>query len=242
MAAAGEWRVLAAVDPAGYLGGALAWTGQGERTVLCQGPYLFGQPAGSAMAVDLVEALLGELARSQALILLNHLPTPELPAAYFEPLGSYTLYPPDDSPREVTVQFRHLAEDPGTTVWAHPALEAFLDEQYQGLFLARQVLGARAEGEDQPPHSVLSTRLHRAQGQATLRPLQEGRDAADNLAAHVELLQGEGLRTIFFEMDLGQAWQADFTPALLDQGFSPRLLVPYGASSDMILWQSGPLA
>ncbi|MEW5725974.1 MAG: hypothetical protein AB1896_22895, partial [Thermodesulfobacteriota bacterium] len=85
--------------------------------------------------------------------------------------------------------------------------------------------------------SVLSTELDRPQGLATLRPLVFGRDAADNLAAHLDLFHQEGLAGVFFEMDLDRAWQAGFTPALLGLGFTPRLVIPYAGRGDLVVFQ-----
>jgi hypothetical protein len=38
-------------------------------------------------------------------------------------------------------------------------------------------------------------------------------------------------------VDLGQAWQADFAPALLQNGFLARLVLPYAGEGDLVLFQ-----
>jgi hypothetical protein len=72
---------------------------------------------------------------------------------------------------------------------------------------------------------------------ATLRPIWDGRDAAGNLARHVELLRNEGLTNILGSLDLGEAWQAEMIPAWLDGGFIPRLILPYAGRGDLLLLQ-----
>ena len=64
-----------------------------------------------------------------------------------------------------------------------------------------------------------------------------GADAAANLAQHVKILSAEDLPNIFFEIDLACAWQAALTPALLNNGFSPRLVLPYGGRADVVVFQ-----
>jgi hypothetical protein len=72
---------------------------------------------------------------------------------------------------------------------------------------------------------------------ATLRPIRFGADANQNLAAHIALLQKESFQRIFFEMDLGAAWQTRFAPALIDCGFQPRLVLPYAGAGDLVVFQ-----
>jgi hypothetical protein len=45
------------------------------------------------------------------------------------------------------------------------------------------------------------------------------------------------LPVIFFEMDLKESWQSHFTPALLKNGFEPKIVVPYGGRGDLLIFQ-----
>jgi hypothetical protein len=63
-------------------------------------------------------------------------------------------------------------------------------------------------------------------------------DARKNLLAHLALFRQEGLAGVFFEMDLGLPWHAEFTAPLLDTGFSPRLVIPYGGDGDILVFQA----
>jgi hypothetical protein len=71
----------------------------------------------------------------------------------------------------------------------------------------------------------------------TLRAIWDGVDAARNLARHVKALKADDLPNIFFEIDLGHAWQAGLTVPLLEQGFTPRLVLPYGGERDVVVFQ-----
>ena len=71
----------------------------------------------------------------------------------------------------------------------------------------------------------------------TLHPVWPGADMETNVAQHLKLLTQEGLRNIFFRVDLGQAWQADFAPALLQNGFLARLVLPYAGEGDLVVFQ-----
>jgi len=87
-----------------------------------------------------------------------------------------------------------------------------------------------------PPNSIFAPQFDRANRQITLRAIWDGADVADNLAQHVKVLRADNLPNIFFEIDLAHAWQAGLTPALLEKGFRPRLVLPYGGKADVVVF------
>jgi len=56
---------------------------------------------------------------------------------------------------------------------------------------------------------------------------------------HLALFHSESMGNIFFEMDLGQPWQALFARGLLTQGFRPGLILPYAGEGDIVVFQEG---
>ena len=54
---------------------------------------------------------------------------------------------------------------------------------------------------------------------------------------HLRLLQREQIKNVFFELDLGQGGQADFAVPSLNNGFSPRIIIPYGGTGDLLVLQ-----
>lgn len=236
MVACGEFVPEIAVDEAGRIGGGIVRHWDGMRLVEFFGPYVFNQPAGSPMARDLVDACINAIARTSAVGLITRYPTPELPEEYFERLGSLMLLR-TDGVREFTAFYRHLQEDAGATVWAHPSIEAFLKAEYRRLAFAREILPVRDDGELSSPFSVLSAEFDRGGQRVTLRPIWWGGDAADLVAAHVDVLTREHVGGLLFEMDLGKPWQCHFAPALLKCGFVPRLVLPYAGRGDLVVFQ-----
>lgn len=237
MAGGGEYWAETVRDQAGRVGGAVLWTRQGRKVVRCFGPYLFNQPQPESLAQNLMEAFLSRVAKSDAVGVLVMYPPPHFPAEYFEPLGTLHMAGPDGVLAERPCFFRQLQEDPGAVAWAHPDLEPFLREQYRELALARDLVSNGAPGRERPEHSVFAAEFFRGAGMATLRPLWDGKDAAANLARHVELLREDGLHNILAQMDLGVAWQAEQAPAWLEAGFSPRLVLPYAGHGDLVIFQ-----
>ncbi len=233
----GEYSAAVALGPAGEIGGGILWHGSGPRMVECFGPYLFNQDAGSSIAGALLEACIGAIAKTPAVGLINRFPTPEFPRQQFESLGSVLVHTADEPPRQQTAWFRQLHEDLGSITWAHPALEGFLKKEYQRLVLPRDIRLLRDAGEGRSQNSVLSAEFDRLNGQVTLHPVWPGADMETNVAQHLKLLKQEGLRNIFFLVDLGQAWQADFAPALLQNGFLARLVLPYAGEGDLVVFQ-----
>ena len=237
MIASGEYGAALAISAAGHIGGGVLWHWLGNKTVESFGPYLFNQPPGTELANDLLDACVGRIAKTEAIGLLHRWATPELPRGYFESLGSIDLIDTDGSTTPRPVYYRHLNEDLGCRVWTHPDLEDFLRAEYRRLFFAREIRLTRYEGEQRPPYSVLATQFDRAHGQVTLRAIWDGADMAENLAQHVAVLKAENLRNIFFELDLAYAWQANLIPALMENKFRPRLILPYGGEADVVVFQ-----
>lgn len=237
MTAEGEYSAATATDETGQTGGGIFWRRMGTRTVEFFGPFLFNQRADSGLAESLVDACIGDIAKTDALCLITRHPTPELPLRYFESLGNVDLIQPDGRVTTLSVYYRQLGEDPGCQVWAHPALEAFLKEEYRRLVMPREIRPAVHEGEQRPLWSVFAPQFDRMNRRITLRAIWDGVDAARNLARHVKALKADNLPNIFFELDLGHAWQAKMTVPLLDQGFTPRLVLPYGGLGDVVVFQ-----
>jgi hypothetical protein len=236
MAACGEYRAAIATDVAGHMGGGILWHWEGAGLVEFFGPFLFNQSPESGIAQALVDHCLSATARTRAIGLINRHPTAELPTDYFEPLGSLTLRV-DGETTEMTTYFRHLEEDPGSAMWAHPLIADFLTKEYRKLFFAREIKPVRDEGESGSPFSVLSADFDRAAGRVTLYPIWWGKDSREIVSAYVETLSNEGLPSMFFEMDLGASWQCHFTPALLELGFEPRLVIPHAGKGDVVVFQ-----
>ncbi|HOV85272.1 MAG TPA: hypothetical protein PLM79_02860 [Syntrophobacteraceae bacterium] len=237
MIAVGEYQAVAAVGPAGEIGGAIFWHRTGARTVECFGPYVFNQPPESRMPQGLVEGCIATLARTRAVGLVSMHPTPQFPVGEFEPLGVLTSYAQDGSSLPLRAYFRLLEEDTGSAVWVHPELMEFVETECRRLVLPREIRPFHNVGETLPRHSVLSAAFDRTQSRAILRPLWPGADADENIAQHARLLREEGIRNIRFVLDLGVGWQAEFTPGLLRHGFRPCLLLPYAGEGDVVLFQ-----
>jgi hypothetical protein len=233
----GECQSLFVFDREGQIGGGILWRWAGAKTMECLGPYLFNQALDSGMANELLEACLKAIAKSKAIGLINRLPTQDLPVEQFESLGSLTFFSNDGASKILPAYFRQMEEDPGLVVWSHRDLADWLQGEYRRLVLPRSIQRMTPEGETVNRWSVLATDLDRFNQMATLRPIRFGSDAAENLAAHLNLLQKESFRRIFFELDLGASWQAGFAPALIHSGFLPRLVLPYAGIGDIAVFQ-----
>lgn len=240
MYAAGELKALVAADSSGTIGGGVIWRRwhvMNQKVVVCAGPYIFGQPNKNDIAEKLIDALIGDIAKTKAICLVNLFATPETPLHYFERLGIIDYYMPDGTIMPWQVYFRFLNEDTGCRVWTHPEFETFLRTQYKDLSFARNIITTNYAGESRPLHSVFATEFVRAQRAAFLRPIWDGADVSINLAKHIKVLKGEGILSIFLLIDLGYAWQANVVPSLLENGFIPRLVLPYAGKADIVIFQ-----
>jgi anti-sigma regulatory factor (Ser/Thr protein kinase) len=234
MARGEECHVLTAMGPTGTIGGGLAWRWLSPRTVECYGPYLFNQDIGSPMAEALLEACLQKLARTSCVGLIAPFAGDSVPTGYFQQLGDRTIKNGLGDTKTCTTWFRLLAEDMGSLVWSHPDLVGFLEAEYQRLTLPREIQKATNIGRADP-YSVLAAQINRFNKEVQLRPILSGRDIEDNLTDHLRLLNQERVETVYFTIDLGRGWQAEFVPHLLAQGFRPCMVVPYAGKADQVI-------
>lgn len=236
MIAGGEYHAALAVDGRSNVAGGILWR-SGPRTVECFGPYIFSRKPGVAEA--LLDVCIGSAGKTEAVGLINRRAAPDLPGGYFEALGSIKLFKQDGTSLSLPSFYRELQEDQGSRVWSHPGLADFLRKEYSRLVLARDIQTVTDQGEQRSAFSVFASEIDKPQGQVTLRPIWSGTDAERILDQHIKLFKKESLANIFFEMDLARAWQADLTPALLNNGFEPVLLLPYGGEGDVVIFQHG---
>ncbi len=237
MVAEGHYRVLVATDGGADVAGGILWRTQGTRTIEAFGPYLFDQPPEHGMSEALVDGLLGEVVRTEAICLTDIYPTPELPEGYFELLGSMGHTKADGHKEPWPIYYRQLKEDPGSSVWAHPDLVPFLRQEYDRLYLARDIRLTPGGGEMRPAHPLFSVELDRIQSSATLHLIWDGADAPAILEQHLKMLKAEGFLDIFFTIDLAHAFEANLAPVLIRQGFSPRLIFPHAGEADIVAFQ-----
>ncbi len=147
MVASGDYSAFIALDRSGHLAGGAFWRFNGPKLIELYGPLVFNQPANSTIAQALVEAFINAVAKSSAVGVINRYPTPELPVEYFESLGSLTVAQDEGGPLDVPAYYRHMEEDLGITVWAHPSLREFLRKEYARLVFARDIRLITDEGE-----------------------------------------------------------------------------------------------
>lgn len=239
MVEAGLYSALAVTDSGGRPAGLLLWRSPGGQGVLFSGPYVLDPERGPEIGRLLAEGFLARVARTKAVCAVSERPTADLPAEYFEPLGSL-FFTAGGEVAEQAAFYRSLREDEGAAVWAHPDLASFLEREYDRLAFMRDILSPDPDEGREREHSLLSTELDLRRGLAVLRPLLGGRDLAENLGRHVEALRREGIPDILFYLDMAWSWQAAMTPALLAAGFTPRLVLPHSGVSDEAVFEHDP--
>ncbi len=224
-----EYGVILAQDPQGELAGGLIWRTGGGKVVECFGPYLRSPATDGPLATALCEKVTEQFGRSDRLGLVLYAPQQPPSTAGFEAAGQ--LETPGGT---VWTGYRMLAEEFGADAWVPQELLPFYQECCAGMVLTRNVRACHDDGETGNGLTLFATRIDRSNGMALLTPLLVGRDAADVLQEHLQLLEQEQFSAIYCALDTGHPFDALLAPHLLSHGFLPRILVPWGGSGDLI--------
>ena len=231
-----ELFVVRAVDKTGQTCGTIYWQTLSDKCVGFYGPYIFVDPSEETARI-LMEKMISSVARTSAKIILSILATEDLPGGFMEPLAQVTYQGPAETTTPVNLWYRHLGEDEGSFVWAHPDLIPFLKKAYEKLELWRDIHPVSSLGEKRHTSSVLSVDLEKNLSKAVLIPMIDGLDIGDNIHTHVESLRQEGIQNIFFHLEMALAWQAHIAKTLLQKGFEPVYILPQAGSSDILVFQ-----
>lgn len=234
------YRIAIAVDERGLIGGGAMWRRMNEKVVEFYGPYLFNQGDNRQMAESLFNACIEQIARTEIIGLLCRFTTDWFPSALFEPIGTAVLHREKGGSKEITWYFRSLHEDIGTHVYAPKRLSNYLEHVYRELALPREVYITDYSGEHMGEHSVFASDFDRELNQVTVRPLWPGRDSVENIKGHLAAFKKEHILNIFFAVDLGVTAQVSLVDSLMECDFEPKILIPYGGRSDLVIFQFSP--
>ncbi len=235
----GDYDALIAAGPSGLIGGGIIFQWSGLKTVEFFGPYVFNQTGADsgAMAKELIHACISAIAKTHAVALINRLAVRYFPKEEFEILGTLDICNENGVSIEQPTYFRQMQEDTGCTVKSHPDLADFLQSRYKSLFLPREILIVTDAGEQQTSFSVITADFDKSRDIVTLKPVRSGCDTVENLKKHVIFFEKQSVCNLFFELDLSLSWQMGFTPALLKNGFVPKLVLPYAGRGDIVIFQ-----
>ncbi|MCX5905801.1 MAG: hypothetical protein NTY64_01050, partial [Deltaproteobacteria bacterium] len=191
MVCAGDCQVITAVDARGECVGGVIFRFRTDRIVEVFGPHVFCQAREGEVASLLLDACIARTARTKAIGLVNLTGMPTSIQSQFELLGSLTYYRDDEKTFTRQWYYRLLHEDPGCLVFADANLKDYLQQEYDRLFLAREIREVRDQGEMKAGVSIFSAEVRRERSMASLRPLWPGADLDANVKRHLRFLKEE---------------------------------------------------
>lgn len=203
-----------------------------SKMAVMYGPYVFC--SHKELLRDLLDAALAKMARGHTICLVNMEPAEEMLPGYFDMLGTLAS---EGAKCQRSVLYRQLMEDQGTVAYTLECLQQFLQEAYTRLALPRHIQLVQQAGEQLSESSALSTVIDWQLRQASLAILAPGGNIKDNLNNHVTFLRDQGIGRILFHLDLGQAAEALLGQEIVDTGFEPRLVLPWGGTGDILLFR-----
>lgn len=233
----GDLAALVLKDSVGSICGLIIWEKGEEKSVTFYGPYIFTDTHREKAAAQIVEGFIGFVARSRAIITFTSQATNMLPMAQFESLGELRYCPPKGNCLTLQSCYRHLREDHGETVWAHPALIPFLEEHYERLVLIRHIQATGEHGETRADASVFGVELDSLQSLAIIKPMLNGQDISQNISLHVASLRKQKIHNIICILDLAIGWQGAMAGPLMEQGFTAQFVQPLAGRGDCVIFQ-----
>jgi len=219
-----------------WIAGGVLWRPLTETCIELYGPYLFHDDPDDSILSMLMDEAVVRISRSRAWGLVRRQgPLPEH-ERFFDFLGELEMAGISGHAAHSVYYYRQLREESSGVVYCSGPMAAFLEDQYDRLCLPRQV----RESHDAPGRlrdaSVLAVELEYPRSLAIIRPLCAGKDMADNLAAHLDLLREEGINNFIVEINTGRSEDTAFADALEETGFIPRLLIPDAGQGDLIVY------
>ena len=200
------------------------------------GPYMFGSDPDDEGLTMLLDEALGRISRTKYHGLIRRQGPLEGYEQFFDFLGDLELTGISGEAGHCSYYYRQLREESGGAIYCSGGLAAFLNDQYERLCLPRQVREGGVEQNRLRDASVLAVELEYARSLAIIRPLCAGKDMAENLVGHLELLKGDGINNFIVEIDTGRSEETAFAAALESSGFTPRLLIPEAGRSDLVIY------
>jgi hypothetical protein len=235
MLAAGRLHSVLAVAGDWIVGGVL-WLPLTESCLELYGPYLFTDDPHDGMLTMLLDEAVSRISRSGMRGLVRRQgPIPGY-ERFFDFLGELEMTGVSGRAARSVYYYRQLREESGGVVYCTGPLADFLHEQYDRLFLPRQVRETAGDISRMRDASALAVELDYPRCMAVLRPLCAGKDMAANLAAHLDLLRGQGIGNFIVEINTGRSEDTAFSHALEETGFVPRLLIPDAGQGDLVIY------
>jgi len=233
----GELSAMVLKDGPGSICGLLIWENTEGKSVAFHGPYIFVDKEGADAARTLVDGFISNIARSPAVITFTSQATDMLPMEQFEALGTLRYCHPSANCQILQSCYRHLREDHGEAVWAHPDIIPFLEEEYGRLTLARDIRETGEYDAAREDVSLFGVELDAVNSLAIMKPMLNGTDIADNISRHITNLSKHKFCNIVCIVDLGIGWQAAMCGSLMQEDFSPQLIQPLAGRGDCVVFQ-----
>ncbi|MEI8356021.1 MAG: hypothetical protein WCG31_08045 [Deltaproteobacteria bacterium] len=235
MLAAGSLNASLVLDGEWIVGGVL-WRPLTDSCVELYGPYLFNDDPDDSTLTMLIDEAVSRISHSRSRGIVRRqgpLPGHE---RFFDFLGELEMTGISGNAAHLTYYYRQLREENGGVVYCPVILADFLRDQYDRLSLPRQLRETGGDTARFRAASVLAVELEQPRSLAVIRPLCAGRDMAANLAAHLDLLRGEGIKNFVVEINTGRVEDTSFADALEETGFVPRLLIPDAGQGDLLVY------
>ncbi|MBU1172277.1 MAG: hypothetical protein KKD44_22190 [Proteobacteria bacterium] len=236
MLTAGDLCAALALDNETIVGG-IAWRSLTESCVEMFGPYVFSEDPGNEILTELMDQAVSKISRTSVRGILRRQGPMTGYARFFDFLGEIPMTDDSGNPMALSYYYRQLKEETGgKAIYSEKEFAGFLHAEYDRLCLPRQIRETDFRTSGLREHSVIAVEFKSRRTLAILRPLCAGRDMTENMAAHIALLEHQGVSNILFEIDSARDEDMMFTKALDASSMTPGLIIPDAAEGDLVIF------
>lgn len=219
-----------------WITGGVLWRPLTNSCLELFGPYIFvADPDDEALTL-LLDQAIGRISRSAWRGIVRRQGTLDRYDRFFDFLGEMEFAGINGAAGHTTCYYRQLKEENGGVVYCSGSLAAFLKKEYARLSLPRQVRETLNDYSRLHEASVLAIEFEYAHSLAIIRPLCSGKDMAENLSDHIDLLRADRISNYRVVINTGRSEDTAFATALEESGFTPRLLIPDAGEGDLVIY------
>ena len=212
-----------ALDSKKRIAGALFWESNGDL-ITGKGFFIFAKKDKEEVAKTLMNGCLSRTSMLRPHCLFLEHATTDTPMDFLRVgrTGAYHAMYGGDKP---------------ASIYINSSLVTFAKNFYRKIGVIRNVyeqMSSTIMNNITSEYSAFAVSIDKFYKEVRISTLWVGRDAADNLRNHINVLRAEGMHSLVFDLAIEKPEQAVMGDFLLQVGFKPEVIIPWTKDGDVL--------